>query len=142
MASKPGFDVRDGYCRGESRQRPAKRARRVALDDEQVGGLAQLRQDRRGHGLDVRMRVLRPRAIQSRRRISAEAMVGGVEVGVLAGQDQSRLHIASRERSGDGGKLDRFGPGADDEPDIRRKQTSPLLGRGSLHPQWTECKLC
>jgi hypothetical protein len=61
-------------------------------------------------------------------------MVGGVEVDMLAGQDQARPNVASRKRSGDGGKLDRFGAGADDEPDIRRKQTSPSFGRINLRP--------
>jgi hypothetical protein len=61
-------------------------------------------------------------------------MVGRVEVDVLPGQDQARPHVASRQRSGDGGKLDRFGAGADDKPDIRRKQTSPSFGRINLRP--------
>jgi hypothetical protein len=61
-------------------------------------------------------------------------MVRRVKVDVLAGEDQARPDIASRKRSGDGGKLDRFGPGADDEPDIRGVQTSPSFGRINLRP--------
>jgi hypothetical protein len=61
-------------------------------------------------------------------------MVGRVEVDMLAGQDQARPNVASRKRPGDGGKLDRFGSGADDESDIRRKQTSPSFGRINLRP--------
>ena len=61
-------------------------------------------------------------------------MIGGIEVDMLAGEDQAWPHVASGERSGDGGKLDRFGPGADDESDIRRKQTSPSFGRINLRP--------
>ena len=100
MASKPGFDMRDRDCGDTSRERSAERARRVALDDQQVRRLAQLRQDRRGDALDVRMRVLRPRAVQPGRRVSAKAMIGGVEVDMLAGEDQARPYIASRKRSG------------------------------------------
>ena len=80
------------------------------------------------------MRVLRARAVQPGRRICAETMVGEVEVDVLAGDDQDRPHAASRKRSGDGRKLDRFGPRADDEPDIRGMQTSPSFGRINLRP--------
>jgi hypothetical protein len=53
---------------------------------------------------------------------------------LLAGQDQARPNVAGRKRSGDGGKLDRFGACADDKPDIRRKQTSPSFGRINLRP--------
>jgi hypothetical protein len=93
-----------------------------------------LRQHRRGDALDVLVRVGRPRAVQPRRRVRAEAVIGGVEVDMLAGEDQARPDVASRKGSGDGGKLDRFGAGADDEPDIRRKQTSPSFGRINLRP--------
>ena len=61
--------------------------------------------------------------------------MGGVEADMLAGKDQARPHIASGERSGDGGELDCFGPGADDEPDIRGVQTSPSFGWINLRPK-------
>ena len=89
MASKPGFDVRDRDRGDTARQRPAERARSVALDDQQVGRLAQLRQDRRGDPLDVRMGVVRARAVEAGRRIGAEAMVGGVEAGMLTARASS-----------------------------------------------------
>ena len=50
---------------------------------------------------------------------------GGVKVGMLSGQDQTRPRTASRERSRDGGKLDCLGPGADDQPNVRGLQASP-----------------
>jgi hypothetical protein len=134
MASKPGLDVRDWDLSDAARQRSAKSARRVALDDQQVRWPAQLRQDRRGDALDVQVRILRSWTVQPGRLISPEAMVGGVEVDMLAGEDQARADIASAERPGDGGKLDRFGASADDEPDIRGMQTSPSFGRINLHP--------
>ena len=80
------------------------------------------------------MRVLRSRTVQPRYLVSAEAVVGRVEVDVLAGENEARPDMARGERPGDGGKLDRFGPGADDEPDICRVQTSPSFGRINLHP--------
>jgi hypothetical protein len=134
MTSKPGFDMRDRDRGDTSGQRSAECARSVALDDQQVWRLVQLRQDRRGDALDVLVRVGSPRAVQPGRRVRAQPMVGGVEIDVLAGQDQAGPHVASRKRSGDGGKLDRFGSGADDEPDIRGSQTSPSFGRINLRP--------
>ena len=44
---------------------------------------------------------------------------------MLAGQDQRGLQVKGGKRAGDGGKLDRLGPGADDQPDIRGPQISP-----------------
>jgi hypothetical protein len=134
MASKPGLDVRDWHDGSEGGQRTAKRARRVALDDKQVGRLAQLRQDGRGDAPDVRVRVRGSRTVKPRRRISTEAVVGGVEVGMLAGENQARPNVARRQRPGDGCELDRFGARADDEPDICRLQTSPSFGRINLQP--------
>ena len=61
-------------------------------------------------------------------------MVNGVQVDMLAGEDQAGADIASGECPGDGGELDRFGPGADDEPDICWKQTSPSFGGINLRP--------
>ena len=37
---------------------------------------------------------------------------------------------------GDGGKLDRFGPGADDQTDSVAVQLSPYLGGGKVPPLW------
>ena len=93
-----------------------------------------MRQDRSGDPLDVQVRVLCSGTVQPGRRISAEAMVGGVQVDMLAGEDQAGADIASGECPGDGGELDRFGPGADDEPDICWKQTSPSFGGINLRP--------
>ena len=142
MAPKPGLDVPDRDSRHASCQCSAERARRVSLNDQEGGGLAQLLQDRRGDAFDVGMGILRSRASEPCREIGTEAIVGGVEAGMLAGEDQARPSAASRERPGDGGELDRFGTGADDEPDICRLQTSPSFGRINLRPQRTECKPC
>jgi hypothetical protein len=44
---------------------------------------------------------------------------------MLAGHDQARPETARGEGMGDGGKLDRLGPRADDQLDICRTQFSP-----------------
>jgi hypothetical protein len=74
--------------------------------------------------LDVPMRVGRARALESRRRAIAKAEIGAIEVGVLSGDDQRRAAIEGGERAGERRELDRFGPRADDQPDIRGTQIS------------------
>jgi hypothetical protein len=74
--------------------------------------------------LDVPMRVGRARALEPRRRTIAKAEIGGIEVGVLPGDDQRRAAIEGGEGAGDRRELDRFGPRADDQPDIRGTQIS------------------
>ena len=85
----------------------------------------ELRQQRLGDALDMGMRVLGTGAVEPRRRIAAEAVIGGIEVGMLSGQDQGRPRFASRQCSGDGGKLDCLGPRADDQPNVCGLQASP-----------------
>jgi hypothetical protein len=52
-------------------------------------------------------------------------MVGKIEVGVLAGQDDQAVERARGERGSDGGQLDGFGTSADDKPDFSSTQPSP-----------------
>jgi len=54
-----------------------------------------------------------------------EPVLGGIEGAMLPGEDQARSQAARCERVGDGCKLDRFGPGADDESYVCRTQPSP-----------------
>jgi len=55
----------------------------------------------------------------------AEAEVGRIESGVLAGQDEARNEAARREGAGNRLELDGFGPGPDDQPDVSGTQPSP-----------------
>ena len=86
MAAQPRLDMCHGDGGDEARQGAAERARRVTLDDEQIGPSAKLRLDCRRDGLDMRMRVLRAGAVEPRHWIAAKIEVGRIEV-VLAGQD-------------------------------------------------------
>jgi hypothetical protein len=54
-----------------------------------------------------------------------EPEVGRIERGMLAGQDQCRREAGFGQRVGDGLELDGFGPGPDDQPDVRGTQPSP-----------------
>jgi hypothetical protein len=44
---------------------------------------------------------------------------------VLAREREQRLQTARSERVGDGSQFDRFGPGADHQPDVVGVQPSP-----------------
>ena len=74
--------------------------------------------------LDVKMRVRCARAMEAR-GLALQPIVAGIEVLMLPGEDQGRLQADCRESSGDGRELDRFGPRADNQPDIRERQISP-----------------
>ena len=71
------------------------------------------------------MRVFLARAAEDDPGKVAEAEVGRIESGVLAGQDEARNEAARREGAGNRLELDGFGPGPDDQPDIRGTQPSP-----------------
>ena len=51
------------------------------------------------------MWVIGAGAVEPRRRVSAEAMIGWVEVGMLAGEDQARPNVASRKALATGASL-------------------------------------
>ena len=125
VAAQPRLDVRDRDGGDEPRQSAAEGARRIALDDQQVGTPAKLRLDRRGDALDVRMRVFRRRGSGAASLDKRRGRIRRDRGLMLPGQDQRRAHAARRQRSGDRGKFDRFGPGADDQPHVRGLQLSP-----------------
>lgn len=98
--------------------RAAERGRGVALDDEQVGAVAaQLEQGRDRDLANVAVRVLAPGTAQPDDREAGEAMLGRVERGMLAAEDDPRLEAAVSERMGDWRQFDGFGPGAYDQAD-------------------------
>ena len=54
-------------------------------------------------------------ARQSERGIIAQAVIGGIEAGMLPREEQRRRDADVAERLGDWGELDSFGTSADDE---------------------------
>lgn len=64
-------------------------------------------------------------AAQIRGSEAAEAVIGRVEVGMLAGQDQARPNPERRQGARDGSKLYGFGTGTDDQPYVGKTQSSP-----------------
>ena len=98
--------------------RAAERGRGVALDDQQFGAVAAKLEQGRGRDLaNVAVGILSPGAAQADDREVGEAMLGGVERGMLAAQDDARLEAAVSEGMGDWRQFDGFGPGPYDQAD-------------------------
>jgi hypothetical protein len=77
------------------------------------------------HQPGVVARVVESAAAQISRLMLGQAVVGRVESRMLPGENQPRTNAASGQRLGDGGKLDGFGSGADDQPYFGKTQSSP-----------------
>lgn len=71
------------------------------------------------------VRVFFASASKPRCRIPIETEAAGIEIRMLARQDDRRGKPALGERMGDRGKLDGFRPGPDDQPNLRGTQPSP-----------------
>ena len=111
---------------GRSRgKRAAKRARRIALHDQQVGAIGEYRLERGNDLRGMGMRVFFAGAREVDCRVGVEAVVGKVKPGMLAGDDQRRNEPARGQRVGHGSEFYGFWPGADDQPDVGRTQPSP-----------------
>jgi len=112
---------------GRSRgARAAKRARCIALHDQQVWGcVGEHWLERAGDPRDMRMRVLFAGAREIDCPAGVEAVVGEVKPGMLAGDDQRRNESARCQRVDHGSEFDGFWSGADDQPDVGRTQPSP-----------------
>jgi len=115
----------DGHASPESGQRPAQRARCIPLDNQQVRGVNERFEQRFADRADVAVRIRGARAIETRDGIAIKSEIGRIEVGMLSGQDEGGLEAEPGKAGGDRRELDRFGPRADDQPDIRATQISP-----------------
>jgi hypothetical protein len=125
VGAQAGLDVCDGNAGAEARKRGAKRARRIALDHQQVGRVCKQRRKRRGHRLDVAVRVLLAGAAERDAGKAAEPELGGIEQRMLSGEDQDRREASRGQRAGYRRELDGFRPGADDQPNVSAVQPSP-----------------
>lgn len=126
VAAQPSFDVGHWNPCRKADQRSGDCAGRIALDDEQVRGLAandgqQNARDR----FDMCVRIFEPAAVQPSERKLLHVEFGRVECFVLASEYEPRRRAPPRESVGDRGKLDRFGAGSDDQPYICGMQPSP-----------------
>ncbi len=64
-------------------------------------------------------------ATKAIRLVSPKPVLGRIERGMLTRNNQARLQTVRSQRASDRRKFDRFGPGADDESNVRGKQPSP-----------------
>lgn len=95
-------------------------------DEQQVGRVEiEVRAELSGDSEGVGERILETRAMKLDRRQAGEAMVGGAQPGMLAGEDEARGHTRRRKSMGEWCKLDRFGTSADDERNKISAQRSP-----------------
>jgi hypothetical protein len=125
MGPQPCLDVRDWHSGGKAGKRGAERARSIALDDEKVGPSLEPRAKRRGDRADVPVRVFVAPATEPLCRKSTQPEISRFEIRVLPSEDQRRFRAALRKRVRDRCQFDRFGPGADDQADVREIQPSP-----------------
>jgi hypothetical protein len=87
--------------------------------------MAKVRFERARYQRDMAVRVGLAGDLKSFRGILDETKIGGIEIGMLAGEEQARGDAARLQRVRDRGHFDCFGPGADDQPDVGETQPSP-----------------
>lgn len=115
----------DGNARGEAGQGRTQCARGVTLNDQEVGrGTKQRLQGSRNRG-DMGVRVFLAGTMEGDPFKFAQPKVGRVEIRMLASEDQRRRKAVRGEGTGNRLELDSFGPGPDDQPDVRGTQPSP-----------------
>jgi hypothetical protein len=115
----------DGHSHRERRQRCAKRAGSIALNEHQVWTRCKPGEQRFRDCAGVTVRVVLAGTFEPFRMKGAKSELRGIEVRVLARQDQRWPEAPLGERIGNRGQLDCFGSGADDQPDFRGTQPSP-----------------
>ena len=95
------------------------------MNDEQVGRSRETLNKSVLNRAGMAVRVFPAWATQSLHRISAKAEVVQFKRRMLARKHERRRKPALGERVRDRCHLDRFRPGADDQPDVGRTQYSP-----------------
>ncbi len=129
-AAQPRLDVRERQVKRGGGPCPAERARRVALDNDHVGQVAdQHRHDRALDAGGMLDRVGDAGAIEPVAGQAAQAMMARAERGMLAGQQQARGDADRGQGVGQRCELDRFRTSTDDELDAVSGQRSPCLRR-------------
>ena len=115
----------DGRAGGEAGQGCTQCARGVALNDQEVGRDTKQRPQGSRHRGDMRMRVFLAGTLEVDPFKPVQVKVGGVEIRMLAGEDQRGRKSVRGEGGGNRLELDSFGPGPNDQPDVSGTQPSP-----------------
>jgi hypothetical protein len=125
VGPQAGFDMRNRDAGSETRQGAAQGTRCVALDDDEIDTDRQPRQQRAGDRPNMAMRIFLSRAVEPIGGKAGKTEIDAVQPRMLAGQDDPGCKALIGERIRDGCQLDRFGPGADDQPNLCAIQSSP-----------------
>jgi len=94
--------VRNRNAHIEARHGAAESARRVALDNKQIGTVPQQRKQRRRDLPHMLVRILLAVAAEAEAGIAAKAEIARIEPGMLTRKDESRLNPTRGERMGKG----------------------------------------
>lgn len=126
MGAQPGFDMAKRQSERDRCPRPAERARRIALDQHQIGPARSPRPGQRlRHALDMLEGVGQPRFPQWCRADGAKTMFGKNQAGVLASEHDDGPRTGTVEGMNHWSKLDRFGTSPDDDGNVWLEQPSP-----------------
>jgi hypothetical protein len=117
MAAQASLDMGQGSSGRNGAERSAQSARSVALDHHKVGARAGAERRPEGGGDEIGMvpRVRAGLAAKPEQADPGEAVGGGVEAGVLAGQGETHTVPTFQQGVSQGRELDGFGTGPDDE---------------------------
>lgn len=107
VTSEARLDVCDRDFELGRAKRSAKRARRVALDDDHAH-IGDCRSNAPRHQLQVSERVGHPAAAEVDRWKLGHPIIVGAEIRVLSGQNEPRADAACDERFGERSELDGF----------------------------------
>jgi hypothetical protein len=73
----------------------------------------------------VRVRVFLTGAAERKVRVALQPELARLQSRMLTGENERRCDAPIGQGAGEGRQLDGFGPGADDQPDVRETQSSP-----------------
>ncbi len=116
--------MRDRHPGRKCRNCPTKRARSIALDEQQGWRVGEHIGHRPRYRIRMGERVALARAVERDPGKRFKTIFGRIE-GMLAGEQQAGLESDRRQRKDDGREFDRLGTSADDEVDTRVPHIPP-----------------
>jgi hypothetical protein len=125
VRSEAGFDMSDRHASGKTRQCRSEGARGIALHNQKIGAKAELSKECRSHCLNMAMRIFFTGTSETLNLQAAEAVSRGIEVWMLARQNELGPNSTFDKSCSNGSELDSLRPGADDQPNICVSQPSP-----------------
>jgi hypothetical protein len=124
VTAQPRLDMRDRHAGHCGTERAAQRARRVSLDEDELRRIER-RHDAPRDEADVHVRICNAGAAKVHQRKVGKAVLVGIEMRMLARQDDEWAKPPLRESSCYGSKLDCLRTRSDDERYAMIVQPSP-----------------